>query len=134
MRRNVRNHAGFLATTDSAGTGFFVLHINGSGNTYGSDIIESTYRHNIVTCTCGCCSVDGGVDFLKRGFTHSKDDFTELSILLDREKVFDIIQSCTGSDRALCLILSIGLFFGDSGAIHERSLGLQLTPLNSLAP
>ena len=49
------------------------------------DIIESTYRHDFVTCKCGCCSVDGGLDYLRRGFTHSRDDFTELSILEDSE-------------------------------------------------
>ena len=49
------------------------------------DIIESTYRHDFVTCKCGCCSVDGGLDYLRRGFTHSRDDFTELSILEDAE-------------------------------------------------
>ena len=50
------------------------------------DIIESTYKHDLVTCKCGCCSVDGGLDYLRRGFTHSRDDFTELSILEDTEK------------------------------------------------
>ena len=49
------------------------------------DIIESTYRHDFVTCKCGCWSVDGGLDYLRRGFTHSRDDFTELSILEDAE-------------------------------------------------
>jgi hypothetical protein len=29
--------------------------------------------------------VDGGLDYLRRGFTHSRDDFTELSILEDAE-------------------------------------------------
>lgn len=43
------------------------------------DIIESTSRHAFVTCSCGCCSVDGGHDYLRRGFQHSKDDFIELS-------------------------------------------------------
>lgn len=50
------------------------------------DIIESTYRHDFVTCKCGCCSVDGGLDYLRRGFTHSREDFTELSVLEDTEK------------------------------------------------
>jgi hypothetical protein len=50
------------------------------------DIIESTHRRDFVTCKCGCCSVDGGLDYLRRDFTHSKDDFTELSILEDTEK------------------------------------------------
>ncbi len=43
------------------------------------DIIISTYRHDFVSCKCGCCSVDGGNDYLKRSFTNTKDDFTELS-------------------------------------------------------
>ena len=44
------------------------------------DIIESTYRHDFVTCSCGCCSVDGGFDYFRRGFVHSpEEDFTDLS-------------------------------------------------------
>lgn len=50
------------------------------------DIIESTYRHEFVSCKCGCCSVDGGIDYLRRGFTNSKEDFTELSVLEDCEE------------------------------------------------
>ena len=50
------------------------------------DIIVSKNTHDFVTCKCGCCSVDGGLDYLRRGFTHSRDDFTELSILEDTEK------------------------------------------------
>ncbi len=50
------------------------------------DIIESTYRHDFVTCKCGCCSIDGGLDYLRRSFTCSRDDFTELSVLEDTEK------------------------------------------------
>lgn len=43
------------------------------------DIIVSKSRHDLVTCTCGCCSVDGGNDYLRRSYTNSRDDFTELS-------------------------------------------------------
>lgn len=44
------------------------------------NIIESAYRHDIVTCLCGCCSVDGGLDYLRRGFMHSKEeDYIDLS-------------------------------------------------------
>ncbi|WP_297289427.1 DUF7695 domain-containing protein [uncultured Flavonifractor sp.] len=43
------------------------------------DIIESTARHEFVTCSCGCCSVDGGHDYIRRGFRSSRDDFIELS-------------------------------------------------------
>ena len=51
------------------------------------DIIESTYRHDFVTCKCGSCSVDGGLDYLRRGFAHSRDDFTELSAFEDTEMI-----------------------------------------------
>lgn len=31
-----------------------------------NEIIESTYTHDYVTCSCGNVSVDGGYDYLKR--------------------------------------------------------------------
>ncbi len=44
------------------------------------DVIESTHRHNFVTCSCGCCSVDGGLDYLRRCFKNSQEeDFIDLS-------------------------------------------------------
>ncbi len=44
------------------------------------DVIESTHRHNFVTCSCGCCSVDGGLDYLRRCFKNSEEeDFIDLS-------------------------------------------------------
>ena len=43
------------------------------------DVIESKYRHDYVVCKCGCCSVAGGHDYLRRGFTNSREDYTELS-------------------------------------------------------
>ena len=50
------------------------------------DIIESTYHHEFVTCSCGCCSVDGGLDYLRRGFIHSKDeDYTDLSETIEAD-------------------------------------------------
>ena len=42
------------------------------------DVIESTYRHDYVTCRCGACAVDGGHDYLRRGFKE-KGCYTELS-------------------------------------------------------
>ncbi len=44
------------------------------------DVIESKSRHDFVWCKCECCFVDGGHDYLRRGFTNSDDDFEELSI------------------------------------------------------
>lgn len=54
------------------------------------DIIESTYRHDFVTCKCGCCSVDGGLDYLRRGFTHSEERWKQIKQFL---KINDIIQN-----------------------------------------
>lgn len=41
------------------------------------DVIESTYRHNFVTCSCGRVSVDGGLDYLRR--CGDPEDYTDLS-------------------------------------------------------
>lgn len=43
------------------------------------DIIESKYTHDFVQCSCKRCFVDGGLEYLRRGFTDSPDDYTELS-------------------------------------------------------
>lgn len=48
------------------------------------DEIESTTRHDYVTCSCGACSVDGGHDYLRRGFK-DKDYFTDISIVEHEE-------------------------------------------------
>ena len=42
------------------------------------EIIESTYRHNLVACKCGACYADGGHDYLRRGF-NEEGCFIELS-------------------------------------------------------
>ena len=42
------------------------------------DIIESTDRHQYVTCKCGACTVDGGHDYLRRSFK-DKDCYIDLS-------------------------------------------------------
>jgi hypothetical protein len=44
------------------------------------DVIESTHRHDYVTCGCGKVSADGGKDYLKRAYvTSPEDDYEELS-------------------------------------------------------
>ena len=43
------------------------------------DVIESKDRHDFKSCKCGAVSVDGGKDYLRRGYTNSLDDFEELS-------------------------------------------------------
>jgi hypothetical protein len=43
-------------------------------------VIESRHRHDFVPCKCGAVFVDGGRDYLRRGFrTSPDDDYEELS-------------------------------------------------------
>ena len=41
-------------------------------------VIESKSRHDFVTCSCGKCSVDGGLDYLRRTAA-TRDAFLEMS-------------------------------------------------------
>lgn len=43
------------------------------------DVIESKTVHDYVCCKCGACAVDGGHDYLRRGFRESRESYTELS-------------------------------------------------------
>lgn len=43
------------------------------------DIIESKNIHDYVTCSCGCCSVDGGHAYLRRSAKNTEKDYTEMS-------------------------------------------------------
>ena len=47
-------------------------------NTCG-DIIESSSVHEIVSCSCGRVYVDGGLDYLRRGYKDGPEDFTEMA-------------------------------------------------------
>lgn len=42
------------------------------------DIIESKFRHDFRTCSCGKLSVDGGYDYIRRGF-EDRTEYEELS-------------------------------------------------------
>ena len=50
---------------------------------YCGDIIVSENRHDFKFCSCGKVAVDGGTDYLKRSYTNSTDDFTELTEYID---------------------------------------------------
>lgn len=45
------------------------------------DIIELTDRHEYVKCKCGACAVDGGHDYLHRGYK-SKDCYIDLIVVI----------------------------------------------------
>ena len=42
------------------------------------DVLESEFRHDFKTCTCGKISVDGGKDYVRRGYWE-RSDYEELS-------------------------------------------------------
>jgi hypothetical protein len=42
-----------------------------------NDIIESTFRHDYIKCSCGGCAVDGGLDYVRTGYRDGID-FVEL--------------------------------------------------------
>lgn len=43
------------------------------------DVIESKHRYDFKSCKCGCVHVDGGLEYLRRGFKNGKEDYEELS-------------------------------------------------------
>lgn len=45
------------------------------------EVIESKTRHDFVECSCGSIFVDGGHDYLRRGFAQgiTPDDYEDLS-------------------------------------------------------
>lgn len=43
------------------------------------DVIESTHRHDFVSCKCGSIFVDGGKDYLRAG----ADDFANFISLVE---------------------------------------------------
>lgn len=50
------------------------------------DVIESVHVHDFVSCSCGCCAVDGGKCYLRRTFRNSRDDFTDLSEVIETDE------------------------------------------------
>lgn len=47
---------------------------------YCGDVIESTYTHDFKWCSCKSVYIDGGLEYARRGFVNSADDYTELSV------------------------------------------------------
>ena len=43
------------------------------------DVLVSEHRHDFKSCSCGNLSVDGGNDYIRRGWSGSKDTILELS-------------------------------------------------------
>ena len=47
------------------------------------DIVESKYRHDFVSCSCGACANDGGRDYMRR--LGHPNDYTDLSEVVAEE-------------------------------------------------
>lgn len=45
------------------------------------DVIESRTVHEYVECKCGMVFVDGGHEYLRRGFKNDENDFFDLSVV-----------------------------------------------------
>ena len=58
------------------------------------DIIESKYTHDYVSCSCGLCAADGGLDYLRRsGNCEDWDDLSEFKEIevTPKYKVGDVV-------------------------------------------
>ena len=47
------------------------------------DVIESVSVHDFKYCSCRRVFVDGGHEYLRRGYTDGRDDYTDLSRYAD---------------------------------------------------
>lgn len=43
------------------------------------EVLESKHRNDIKTCVCGNLTVDGGHDYIRRGFRDGKDSYEDLN-------------------------------------------------------
>ena len=51
------------------------------------DIIESKHTHDYVECSCGEISVDGGKDYLRRGYKEDINNLIKLSEIKEDQNV-----------------------------------------------
>ena len=52
-------------------------------------MIESKFTHDFKSCSCGQVCVDGGLDYFRRGFVESADDYIELGEIEGEEGVIE---------------------------------------------
>jgi len=52
-------------------------------------VIQSYYRHDYVTCSCGMCSIDGGTEYLSRVL---KNDFLALDCTIYSDYPYIILR------------------------------------------
>ena len=57
------------------------IHSNKTQCRHCGDIIESTHVHDFKYCSCKAVFVDGGHEYLRRGYKNSpEEDYVELSV------------------------------------------------------
>ena len=62
------------------------------------DIIESTYRHNFVECSCKACFVDGGHDYQRIGYAE-EGCFTNLSVYEEVDYIEDLYKNLVLNEK-----------------------------------
>lgn len=49
------------------------------------ETIESTHRYDYRICSCGNLRVDGGTDYIRRGFMNGRESFENLNEFIEEE-------------------------------------------------
>lgn len=65
------------------------------------EIIESKYCHDFQQCSCGSVFVDGGHDYLRRGFINDTSDYVELSEYEEENEEDDGVTIYTHDEAAM---------------------------------
>jgi hypothetical protein len=69
------------------------VHRNSAKCLHCGDEVESTHRHELVSCSCGAFFVDGGLAYLRRGWNGSLGEpgevFEDTSLTTEWEVDYD---------------------------------------------
>ena len=88
------------------------------------DIIVSKHVHDFAECGCGAIFVDGGMEYLRRGF--EVDAFIDRSLKMDSDVVnlcIDAVEdSISGNKNELGIALAVIRTLRDSGMLRKNRL------------
>lgn len=97
---------------------FHVITKNSAQCLSCGDIIESTHRHDYVTCRCGNLSLDGGLDYLRHSYKNSK---MVKDLSKNRKMTLEELRECL--DRYVNYFNNSE--WGDQRALEVRNCALQ---------
>lgn len=87
------------------------------------DVIESKFRHDYVTCSCGSIAVDGGKSYLRRAFK-DEDSIEEMSEMkeISEEEYQAILQLRKDAARKYNEELLLEIFkAGEKDGLFKKS-------------